>query len=287
MTVPESMFPGAYDSEDQDEGMDLSPDEDELDLPDEDESDELDDLEDPRIREVSSDDEHPPKLIKTKPEAKRGKNKRAAEDSPEDTPQKPTTDSILSKSLKPADASEPLVNGEQKLSKKEQKKMRKKMKDNAGKPVEVATTTLENEDKGIKAEAIDVTKNSPGKTDKKVSFASTLIQGPSSALSPNPDSAKEQMKTVKVEPQNKSGTDENSKPPKPTLGTKTVQGVTIEDRKLGDGQLAKKGDKVSMRYVGKLEADKRVFDCNCPCPFAHSLKSASRWLFRSPSYQLC
>lgn len=293
------LHPDSYDSEDEDDEMDLPPDEDELDIElpeDEDESDELDDIEDPRIQELSSEDENPPKLIKSQPDAKKAKNKRAAEDSAEDTPEKPTTDSILAKSLEPAEPNEqPKANGEQKLSKNQQKKMRKKMKDNAGKPIDVAAVKMENEDKGVKTEAVEATTTSPGKTDKKVSFAKTLVQGPSSGSSPNPEAAKEQLKTAIVEPQNKSGADETNKSSKPSLGTKTVQGVTIEDRKLGEGRLAKKGDKVSMRYIGKLQADKRVFDCMNPSHFnmiSSSLRYPSPcvaqhapWANQSPSLE--
>jgi hypothetical protein len=39
-----------------------------------------------------------------------------------------------------------------------------------------------------------------------------------------------------------------------------VKGVTVDDKKLGTGPAAKKGDRVSMRYIGKL-TDGKVFDC--------------------------
>jgi FK506-binding nuclear protein len=44
------------------------------------------------------------------------------------------------------------------------------------------------------------------------------------------------------------------------LGVKTVNGVKMDDKKLGSGPACKKGHKVSMRYIGKL-ADGKVFDC--------------------------
>ena len=44
-----------------------------------------------------------------------------------------------------------------------------------------------------------------------------------------------------------------------TLGVKEVQGVKIDDKKLGKGPTAKPGNTVSMRYIGKLE-DGKVFD---------------------------
>ena len=78
------------------------------------------------------------------------------------------------------------------------------------------------------------TKESPAKADKKVQFAKNLEQGPTGP-------AKEQEK-------------------KAAGGVKVVQGVTIDDRKVGTGRTAKSGDRVGMRYIGKLQNGK-VFDC--------------------------
>lgn len=76
------------------------------------------------------------------------------------------------------------------------------------------------------------------KSTKKVEFAEKLIKGPTpSAEKP------------KVE----------SEAPK----TKTVDGVKIEDKKVGSGKAAKKGDRCGMRYIGKL-TDGKVFDCKSP-----------------------
>ncbi|KAF2670929.1 hypothetical protein BT63DRAFT_385367 [Microthyrium microscopicum] len=44
-------------------------------------------------------------------------------------------------------------------------------------------------------------------------------------------------------------------------GKRNVGGVTVEDKKAGTGPAAKKGDKVAMRYIGKLK-DGKVFDSN-------------------------
>jgi len=212
----------------EDESIDLSPDEDELGLPDEeDESDDLDDLEDPRVMEVDSEEEAAPKLVKT--DAKKGKNKRAAEDSAENTPVK---------AAEPAAAA--TTDGDAKLSKSQQKKLAKKLKNNAGNAVDVP------------AEAAAATKEEPSsaKSDKKVQFSKTLIQGPTGSASPKPDAAKKDTTA-------KTAADK----PKAGLGVKVVQGVTVDDKKLGSGPAAKKGDKVSMRYIGKLEKDKKVFDC--------------------------
>lgn len=74
------------------------------------------------------------------------------------------------------------------------------------------------------------------KSDKKVQFAKNLEQGPT----PTKDSKKD----------------------KPASGPRTVQGVKIDDRKAGTGPAAKSGDRVGMRYIGKLEKDGKVFDSN-------------------------
>ena len=204
----------------------MSPDEDELE--DDDESDQLDDLEDPRITEVASEDEGPPKLINKAEPNKKGKNKRVAED---EEPAK--VDDVVSKVVKSAES----TNGEPKLSKKQLKKL----KNNAGKAVEAAAEN-QNTKKADTAE-----KDSPnGKSDKKVQFAKNLEQGPSGTgngtkADDNPDSKKDDEKQ------------------KASLGPKTVQGVLIDDKKLGKGPAAKKGNKVGMRYIGKLE-DGKVFD---------------------------
>lgn len=231
-----------YDDEDEDD-YDMSPDEDELE--DDEESDELDDLEDPRITEVASGDEaEPPKLVKkeevAKKEepAKKGKNKRAREESDDEKEVPASLDDIMAKSLKPE---EPTTNGETKLSKKQLKKL----KNNAGKAVETAV-----EDKVVKKE--DAAANeSPLKGDKKVQFAKNLEQGPASS----PDTLKADTKDNTKPDSKKEG-----EKPKASLGVKMVQGVKVDDKKLGTGPAAKKGSKVGMRYIGKLK-DGKVFDC--------------------------
>lgn len=127
-------------------------------------------------------------------EAKKGKNKRAAEDA--------------------ADGLDDLIAKEGKLSKKQAKKL----KNNEGKAVDTETDTP--------------------KSEKKVQFAKNLEQGPTgSPAGSQGDKAKKPASTVRVE-----------------------KGVTIDDRKVGTGRVAKPGDKVGMRYIGKLENGK-VFDC--------------------------
>ncbi|PGH13026.1 hypothetical protein AJ80_06510 [Polytolypa hystricis UAMH7299] len=199
---------GDSDSEGEGYDYDMSPDEDELALLDDgDESDELDDLENPRIMEIDTDEEEAQKPTKKSTKADRkGKNKRRADESDDEVA---NLDEMMAKSVK---AGEPTANGE-KLSKKQQKKLKK----NNGEAVEVPATTAE-----------------ATKSDKKVQFAKNLEQGPTPSKK-DPTSGK------------------------PTV--REVQGVKIDDRKIGSGRTAKKGDNVSMRYIGKLESGK-VFDAN-------------------------
>ncbi|KAL3962033.1 hypothetical protein ACCO45_003556 [Purpureocillium lilacinum] len=149
-----------------------------------DESDELDGLEDPRVTEVDSEDEVP-KLV----EAKKGKNKRSAEEAE-------SLDDLIAKD-------------DSKLSKKQQKKL-----------------------KNNKGEAVAAEES---KKDKKVQFAKNLEQGP----------------TGSAEKAKQAG--------KATVGVKVVQGVTIDDRTIGNGRTVKNGDTVGVRYIGKL-ANGQQFD---------------------------
>lgn len=219
----------------------MSPDEDEFE--DSEESDELDALEDPRITELASgDEEEPPKLVKKDEPAKKGKNKRALEGSDDEKEAPASLDDIMAKSLKSA---EPTINGEPKLSKKQLKKL----KNNAGKAVEAAAP---NQD--VKKEDT-AAKDSPAlKGDKKVQFAKNLEQGPATS----PDNLKSN-----TEENAETGSRKEDGKPKASLGIKIVQGVKIDDKKLGKGPVAKKGNKVGMRYIGKLK-DGKVFDCKDP-----------------------
>jgi len=94
--------------------------------------------------------------------------------------------------------------------------------------------------KKLKTEAAakEAAKESPASA-KKVQFAKELEQGPTGPAKEKADK-------------------------KPKTGVKIVQGVTIDDRKIGTGRTVKAGDKVGMRYIGKLENGK-VFDGrSCP-----------------------
>lgn len=198
------------------------------------ESDDLDDLDDPRITELESEDEEPPKLVKKEiapkskqPEPKKSaKNKRQAED------EEPTNlDDIMAKSLKPE---EKTTNGEPKLSKKQLKKM----KNNAGQPAD-APASGANDKKGANGET--------GSKDKKVQFAKNLENDQPVGTGLSKPEGK-----VKNEPGKNAASGQS-------LGVKTVQGVVIDDRKLGTGPAAKNGDHVSLRYIGKLQ-NGTVFD---------------------------
>ena len=190
---------------------------------DDEESDELDGLEDPRLTEVDSDEEAP-KLVKADEKEKKGKNKRSADELDEGA----SLDDIMAKSLKSDAASD----AEPKLSKKQLKKLKK----NNGEAAPVKAEHAKNGD--VKSD----------KADKKVQFAKNLEQGPTGSA--------EKAKLVEVAAPVK----ENAEKAKSTLGVKTVNGVKVDDKKLGSGPAAKKGDRVSMRYIGKL-TDGKVFDC--------------------------
>ncbi|KAI0116828.1 hypothetical protein F4814DRAFT_262902 [Daldinia grandis] len=103
------------------------------------------------------------------------------------------------------------------------KKQQKKLKNNKGEPV------------GVKGDAkAESTKDASTKGDKKVQFAKNLEQGPTGSTAAEKGAAP---------------------------GVKVVQGVTVDDRKIGSGRVAKKGNKVEVRYIGKL-LDGKVFDAN-------------------------
>jgi FK506-binding nuclear protein len=220
-----------YDEDDEDEDVyDLSPDEDELDLLEgagsDSESDELDDLEDPRVTEVGEDEAEVPKLVK---ETGKGKNKRPAQDSEEEDGEA-NLDDIMAKSLKKDEAAP--AGESKKLSKKEEKRL-KKLKKNDGEaaPVDIPAADSKKEVNG-------------GSEKKSVQFAKNLEQGPTPA-GPTP---------AKSDKKEKAGGAS-------AVGVKEVQGVTVDDRKTGQGPAAKKGSRLEMRYIGKLDNGK-VFDSN-------------------------
>ncbi|KAK6358684.1 peptidylprolyl isomerase fpr4 [Orbilia blumenaviensis] len=213
------------------------------------ESDDLDDVEDPRITELDDEEEEAPKLVKAKKpeEALSNKEKKAAAKAAQlKAKAAETAAKALSAKKRSADemdidvvaSSETLPSGatvstatatitatetpQSSLSKKQQKKL----KANSGEPVAVSTPTEK----------------------KKVQFASQLEQGPTPNGNKSP-----------ATPAEKKAKDE--KPTAQSSKSRTVDGVKIEDHKVGSGPEAKKGQKVSMRYIGKL-TDGKVFDSN-------------------------
>jgi FK506-binding nuclear protein len=182
----------------------------------------LDDIDDPRVVEIGSDDEAP-QLVKVK--SGKSKNKRAAEDDAEE---------ILEGILK-------------KISEeKSEKPQAKKLKNNAGQAVpgaeingntktakEVKSDETKESKKSKKAKEKEAKKeDTPQSNGKKVQFAEKLEQGPTPSKNA----------------------------PTPTKGPRNVNGVMVDDKKVGTGPAAKKGDKVGLRYIGKLK-DGKVFDC--------------------------
>merc|ERR1711939_213077 len=211
----------------QDDGQASLYDEDELDLLEgagsDSESDELDDLDDPRVTEVHEDEDEVPKLVK---DTGKGKNKRPAQDSEEED--EANLDDIMAKSLKKDEAAPA---GESKKLSKEEKKRLKKLMKNDGEAAPVDTP------------AADSKKEVNGGSEKKVQFAKNLEQGPTPS---GPTPAK---------------SDKKEKASGASVGVKEVQGVTVDDRKVGEGPAAKKGNRLEMRYIGKLDNGK-VFDSN-------------------------
>jgi len=126
------------------------------------------------------------------------------------------------KSLKRGAEDEPKAE-EPKLSKKQQKKL----KANDGKAVEASADTPEK---------------------KKVQFAKGLEQGPTNS--------QKDKKTLEKTPEKSPGKAAAAGPSK-----KVVQGITIEDKKAGSGPAARNGQKLGMRYIGKLD-NGQVFDSN-------------------------
>jgi FK506-binding nuclear protein len=115
---------------------------------------------------------------------------------------------------------EAATNGE-KLSKKQAKKLKK----NDGQAVAAAQDTPK--------------KEAPSSDKKKVQFAKNLELGPTG--SPKVEEAK------KAEPKKDAA----------KAGPRNVGGVIIDDKKIGKGRAAKKGDRIEMRYIGKLKNGKQ------------------------------
>lgn len=98
------------------------------------------------------------------------------------------------------------------------------------------------------------------KNKKSVQFSDQLEQGPTGSTLVEKKETKKEKKNSKKESasskESSKAVDEKKFPTKTLLG-----GVVTEDRKVGQGQAAKSGNKVGIRYIGKLKNGK-VFDKN-------------------------
>jgi FK506-binding nuclear protein len=102
------------------------------------------------------------------------------------------------------------------------------------------------------------------KEDKKsVQFSKELEQGPTgSDLVDKKKEKKEKAKAKKEDAKSKKDQKDSEEPKEKKFVTKTLLGgVITEDRKTGKGAQAKGGNKVGIRYIGKLKNGK-VFDKN-------------------------
>lgn len=86
------------------------------------------------------------------------------------------------------------------------------------------------------------------------------------AAAPEPKESAKDAKAVKFAKNLEMGPTGSDAPKAPekkkeTLGPRLVDGIKIDDKKIGTGPGATKGDRLSMRYIGKLE-DGKVFDSN-------------------------
>jgi len=196
-------------------------------------------MEDPRVMEVDTDEEEEARNLLDRITGK-GKNKRAAPPSDDESDEEANLDDIMAKSLKAEAPSAPANAHFEKLSKGQKKKLKKLKKNDGG-----AATVTPSASTGS-AKASEPSKDAAaGNGEKKVQFAKNLEQGPTPSATPR---SKEEKKS-----------ESRATDGKPTTGVKEVQGVKIDDRNPGTGPTAKKGSKVEMRYIGKLENGK-VFD---------------------------
>jgi len=117
------------------------------------------------------------------------------------------------------------------------KKQLKKLKANDGKAVAAAAETPDSK--------------------KKVQFAKPIEQGPTNS--------KKDAKQTPEKPATKQAPEKKAveKNPEAVPSTRVVQGITIEDKTIGTGPVCKKGNKLGMRYIGKLnDKNGKVFDKN-------------------------
>jgi len=116
------------------------------------------------------------------------------------------------------------------------KKQLKKLKANDGKAVAAVAETPDSK--------------------KKVQFAKPIEQGPTNS--------KKDAKQTPEKPATKQTPEKAvEKNPEAVPSTRVVQGITIEDKTIGTGPVCKKGNKLGMRYIGKLnDKNGKIFDKN-------------------------
>ena len=232
------------DSEDGDE-YDLSPDEDELYPGEETDSDELDDLDDPpRIQEVDTDEEEVGEASKAVVPANGAskKDKKAGKAGKAEKAEK-VDKKVDKKSLK-----RPAVD-EEAHTIDEMIEGVKSASENKGDAEKKLSKKQLKKLKANDGKAVEVTTDSKAKEAKKVQFAKELEQGPTGS----PVTAEK-------------------KGEKTPSAKRVIQGVTVIDSKVGTGSAAKKGSKLCMRYIGKLENGGKIFDKNTKGkPFAFHL----------------
>ncbi|RPA79332.1 hypothetical protein BJ508DRAFT_415972 [Ascobolus immersus RN42] len=129
------------------------------------------------------------------------------------------------------------------------KKQLKKLKANDGKAAEAPA----------KPETPSKTEGKGDTPSKKVKFAKELEQGPTPSKN-DPSSKKDDKKEKKAEKK-------ESQPP----AIRKIGNMTVEDKKLGQGAVAKKGNKVKVRYIGKLTNGKQFDACTKGKPFQFTL----------------
>ncbi|KAF8200950.1 hypothetical protein BJ912DRAFT_1029652 [Pholiota molesta] len=114
------------------------------------------------------------------------------------------------------------------------------------------------------SDATEITAKAEKKNKKQKAEGGKAVESPADAATPKEEKKEKKKKEKKV--------DEAKEEKKETHAKKTIAGgVTIQDAKIGTGPMAKKGNTVRMRYVGKLTNGKE-FDKNVSGkPFAFHL----------------
>lgn len=132
---------------------------------------------------------------------------------------------------------------DKKLTKKEKKALKRSAD-------EASAESTQKKQKGADGKAV-ATDTPTKKEDKKVKFAKNLEQGPT----PSPAQKKDEVPKKKEEKPKK---EEAAKKP----ASRVVNGVTIVDATDGSGPQAKNGQRISVRYIGKLQKNGKQFDAN-------------------------